>query len=215
MHAVGAPLDILHAPLDLTQLTIGDAKASAGPYKWARVLYKGKTVTLQTAKMEIPFDFGRDDTTVKGSVPSDTAYARAFAGTVERVDEHVAAMASANPAALFGKDIPADRVRSMYMPSLDKKSDKHLPTFRMKVRKDKATGAALLDVFDDARARVEMPLDECFKRGASVTAIVELTDVWANAGKFGCIWALRQLHVEQPAKTNGANGYLFDDSLMD
>jgi hypothetical protein len=213
MQAVGAPLDILHDPLDLTQLTIGDAKASMGsPCKWARVLHKGGSVTVQTPKMKLPFEFRRDDTNVCGSVPSDTAYARAFARTVECVDEHVVAMASANPAALFGKDVPADLVCSMHMPSLNKKSAKYLPTFRMKVRKHKATGAALLDVFGDERARVEMPLDECFKQDAVVTAIVELTDVWVNAGKFGCIWALRQVHVEQPARTNG---YLFNDSLID
>jgi hypothetical protein len=214
MQTVGAPLDILHEPIDFTQLAIGDAKASAGsPCKWARVLYDGKSVTVQTPRMALPFEFGRDNTNVCGSVPSDTAYARAFADAIERVDEHVVAVALANPAALFGKDVPADRVRSMHMPSLNKKSAaKYLPTFRMKVRKDKATGAALLDVFDHERARVEVPLDECFKRGASVTAIVELTGVWVNAGKFGCIWALRQVHLEQPAKTNG---YLFNDSVLD
>lgn len=210
---------------DAKNLTVSEAKKLDNGSSQTYVNYKGGRVRIQAPRMPVPYDCGDYQGNEKYKVQlsfrdraTNTAVA-AYQKMVEDIDNFIIDQATKNAGKWF-KMAGASRemIALFYTPSLKIAKDKdgnpkdYPPTQAVAIKK--RSGAFDAELYDDKNRLMEglTPLD-VLRRGAEVTAILDLTGVWIADKKFGATWKLHQVRVDVPGEGSGAaRGFLGADA---
>jgi hypothetical protein len=179
--------------------------------KKAYVNYNGERLNLQSAtEMRIPFGLSvyaaEGGGAAKHSINlSFNGYqqngdVKAFYETIVALDNAVKDAAVKNSKAWFGKERTREVLEEFYTPSIkfgkDASKD-YPPTMKLNLRR---SGDGYETKFYDPAGKPirGIPAEEMLAKGATVTALMECSDVWiAGTGKFNLRWNVTQLIVHK------------------
>jgi hypothetical protein len=210
---------------DAKNLTVSEAKKLDNGSSQAYVNYKGGRVRIQAPRMPVPYDCGDYQGNEKYKVQlsfrdrATNAAVAAYQKMVEDIDNFVIDQATKNAGKWF-KMAGASRemIALFYTPSLKIAKDKdgnpkdYPPTQAVSLKY--RAGVFDAELYDDKNRLMEgmTPLD-VLRRGAEVTAILDLTGIWIADKKFGATWKLHQVRVDVPGEGSGAaRGFLGADA---
>ena len=137
-----------------------------------------------------------------------------FYDMVDKMDQLIKEKASENSQAwLKKKTLSSETIDSLYTNmirlSLDKETGepngKYPPQFRYKIKKN--DGKWMCRFYDESKQPIENPdVENLFKKGSKIKALLKCTCLWIANGKFGCSWQAEQVIVK---KSQNLEDYAF------
>ena len=179
--------------------------------KKAYINYNGERLNLQSAtEMRIPFGLSiyaaegggaaKHSINVSFNGYQQSGDVKAFYETIVALDNAVKEAAFKNSKAWFGKERTREVLEEFYTPSIkfgkDASKD-YPPTMKLNLRR---SGDGYETKFYDPAGKPirGIPAEEMLAKGATVTALMECSDVWiAGTGKFNLRWNVTQLIVHK------------------
>jgi hypothetical protein len=179
--------------------------------KKAYISYNGERLNLQSAtEMRIPFGLSiyaaegggaaKHSINVSFNGYQQAGDVKAFYETILALDNAVKEAAFKNSKAWFGKERTREVLEEFYTPSIkfgkDASKD-YPPTMKLNLRR---SGDGYETKFYDPAGKPirGIPAEEMLAKGATVTALMECSDVWiAGTGKFNLRWNVTQLIVHK------------------
>jgi hypothetical protein len=175
---------------------------------------------LQVNNLPVLFDMDEFKDPINGSKFSallslrdadKSPYVRALRDVLASIDAATLNAALASSQDWFGKpyknvEVLAENYQYTLSEPLDKtKKDGSKHTPRVKVKLLQRDGAFETEIYNERMERVDaagdgsMTVGDVFKRGSSVTAILECTGVWVVDKKFGLSWRVAQVVAKKRA----------------
>ena len=179
--------------------------------KKAYISYNGERLNLQSAtEMRIPFGLSiyaaegggaaKHSINVSFNGYQQAGDVKAFYETILALDNAVKEAAFKNSKVWFGKERTREVLEEFYTPSIkfgkDASKD-YPPTMKLNLRR---SGDGYETKFYDPAGKPirGIPAEEMLAKGATVTALMECSDVWiAGTGKFNLRWNVTQLIVHK------------------
>ena len=179
--------------------------------KKAYINYNGERLNLQSAtEMRIPFGLSiyaaegggaaKHSINVSFNGYQQAGDVKAFYETITALDNAVKDAAVKNSKAWFGKERTREVLEEFYTPSIkfgkDASKD-YPPTMKLNLRR---SGDGYETKFYDPAGKPirGIPAEEMLAKGATVTALMECSDVWiAGTGEFNLRWNVTQLIVHK------------------
>jgi hypothetical protein len=179
--------------------------------KKAYINYNGERLNLQSAtEMRVPFGLSvyaaegggaaKHSINVSFNGYQQAGDVKAFYDTIVALDNAVKDAAVKNSKAWFGKERTREVLEEFYTPSIkfgkDASKD-YPPTMKLNLRR---SGDGYETKFYDPAGKPirGIPAEEMLAKGATVTALMECSDVWiAGTGKFNLRWNVTQLIVHK------------------
>lgn len=213
-----------------SNITFSQVKVLPGSgAKQAYLNYGGRSLTMQTASMSVPYGMtvfdkqgpkkysvdlsfrGYEDESPKNKI-------RAFYNAMSELDEFMVQEGMKNSRAWFKEDYTDNEkiVRAFYTPIVriskdaNGKPKTYPPTIKVALKK--RTGSDDFDVqaFDDKKMPYEgVPLEDILVKGAQLTTIIQCTGVWFAGSKFGLSWKAVQIRVDKLPEA--IRGFAFAD----
>jgi hypothetical protein len=223
---------VLPKSFNVNHLSYGPPKQQTTGGKTIFVAYSGQQFHMQTPAMKAPFGVskwasdngGPDkysfDLSFEGREQRESI--QAFFDALTAIDKRLVQDAMENSQLWFKKKYPSlDVVEALYSPTVRYSKDRetgevntrYAPTFKMSLPFKEARDSTKEDpkiefLFPSFGAnREQIDLFEAFTSGrtksARVTAIVQCSAVWIVGSKFGLMWKVRQLKLEEPVRLTG------------
>ena len=213
-----------------SNITFSQVKVLPGSgAKQAYLNYGGRSLTMQTASMSVPYGMSVFDKQGPKKYSVDLSFRgyedespknkiRAFYNAMVALDEFMVQEGMKNSLAWFKEDFTDDAktVRRFYTPIVriskdaNGKPKTYPPT--LKVALKKRTGSDDFDVqaFDEQKRPYEnVPLEDILVKGAQLTTIIQCTGVWFAGSKFGLSWKAVQIRVDKLPEA--IRGFAFAD----
>lgn len=189
--------------------------------------YGGRSLTLQTASMSVPYGmntFDKEGSKTKFSVDlsfrgyedASNKRIKAFYDAITTLDEFMIEEGVRNSQAWFKTKHPREVVKAFYTPCIrvskgpDGKDKGYPPTIKINLKQQKGSEAFDVQCFDDQKRPYEnMPVSELLVKGAQVTCLIQCTGVWFAGSKFGLSWKMVQIRVDKIPES--IRGFAFAD----
>ena len=199
---------------DVSKLSVSAPKKMAnGLGQNVYLNYDSKRFRVQAPRMSLAYD-SKDyndnkkykvDLSFRGqdSNPKIAAYHT----MLQAIDAFVLDAAVSNSAAWFGKAKSKDAVVDQYTSSV-KVSKKDYPSTHQ-VALSERDGKWSTELFDSKNQELKdvTPL-QVLKRGAEVTPLMEVGQIWIVNGRFGLTWRLLQARIDVPGEGSTSTGFM-------
>ena len=221
---------VLPKNFNIGQLSYGIPKQQSTGGKTIFIAYAGQQLYMQTPAMKAPFGIsmwpsdngGPDKYSIDLSFEGRESreQVQAFFDALQAIDKRLVNDAMENSQAWFKKKYAAvEVVEALYSPTVRYSKDRetgeinerYAPTFKMSLPfKD---GKFLFPAFGSRREEIDMheAYTNARSKGARVQAIVQCSAIWIVGNKFGLMWKVRQLKLEEPVRLSGYAFQATDD----
>lgn len=193
--------------------------------KQAYLNYGGRSLTMQTASMAVPYGmsvFDKNgpikysvDLSFRGYEDASSKIA-AFYNAMIQLDEFMIDQGVKNSQAWFKNKLSRDVVAAFYTPIVRISKDAngnpkpYPPSFKVALKKRNGSDAFDVQTYDDQKRPYEgVPLEDLLVKGAQVTVLVQCTGVWFAGSKYGLSWKAVQLRVDKLPES--IRGFAFAD----
>jgi hypothetical protein len=193
--------------------------------KQAYLNYGGRSLTMQTASMAVPYGMSVFDKNgpVKYSVDlsfrgyEDKASKIAtFYNAMSELDDFMIDQGVKNSQAWFKNKLTREVVEAFYTPIVRVSKDAngnpkpYPPSFKVALKKRNGSDTFDVQTYDDQKRPYEgVPLEDLLVKGAQVTILVQCTGVWFAGSKYGLSWKAVQLRVDKLPES--IRGFAFAD----
>ncbi len=189
--------------------------------------YGGRSLTLQTASMSVPYGmntFDKEGSKTKFSVDlsfrgyedGSNKKIKAFYDAMTVLDEFMIEEGVRNSQAWFKTKHPREVVKAFYTPCIrvskgpDGKDKGYPPTVKVNLKQRKDSEVFDVQCYDDQKRPYEnVPVSELLVKGAQVTCLIQCTGVWFAGSKFGLSWKMVQIRVDKIPES--IRGFAFAD----
>jgi len=193
--------------------------------KQAYLNYGGRSLTMQTASMAVPYGMSVFDKQgpVKYSVDlsfrgyeDGNSKVATFYNAMSQLDEFMIDQGVKNSTAWFKNKLSRDVVAAFYTPIVRISKDAngnakpYPPSFKVALKKRNGSDTFDVQTYDDQKRPYEgVPLQDLLVKGAQVTMLVQCTGVWFAGSKYGLSWKAVQLRVDKLPES--IRGFAFAD----
>jgi hypothetical protein len=193
--------------------------------KQAYLNYGGRSLTMQTASMAVPYGMSIFDKQgpVKYSVDlsfrgyeDKSSKVAAFYDAMTQLDEFMIDQGVKNSQAWFKNKLTREVVEAFYTPVVRVSKDAngnpkpYPPSFKVALKKRNGSDTFDVQTYDDQKRPYEgVPLEDLLVKGAQVTVLVQCTGVWFAGSKYGLSWKAVQLRVDKLPES--IRGFAFAD----
>ena len=193
--------------------------------KQAYLNYGGRSLTMQTASMAVPYGMSVFDKQgpVKYSVDlsfrgyeDKSSKVAAFYDAMTQLDEFMIDQGVKNSQAWFKNKLTREVVEAFYTPVVRVSKDAngnpkpYPPSFKVALKKRNGSDTFDVQTYDDQKRPYEgVPLEDLLVKGAQVTVLVQCTGVWFAGSKYGLSWKAVQLRVDKLPES--IRGFAFAD----
>ncbi len=213
-----------------SNITFSQVKVLPGSgAKQAYLNYGGRSLTMQTASMSVPYGMNVFDKQGPKKYSVDLSFRgyedespknkiRAFYNAMSELDEFMVQEGMRNSRAWFKEDFTDNEkiVRAFYTPIVRISKDAngkvkpYPPTIKIALKKSASTGDFDVQAFDDQKRPYEnVPLEDILVKGAQLTTIIQCTGVWFAGSKYGLSWKAVQIRVDKLPEA--IRGFAFAD----
>ncbi len=193
--------------------------------KQAYLNYGGRSLTMQTASMAVPYGMSIFDKQgpVKYSVDlsfrgyeDKSSKVAAFYNAMSQLDDFMIDQGVKNSQAWFKNKLTREVVEAFYTPVVRVSKDAngnpkpYPPSFKVALKKRNGSDTFDIQTYDDQKRPYEgVPLEDLLVKGAQVTVLVQCTGVWFAGSKYGLSWKAVQLRVDKLPES--IRGFAFAD----
>jgi hypothetical protein len=193
--------------------------------KQAYLNYGGRSLTMQTASMAVPYGMSIFDKQgpVKYSVDlsfrgyeDKSSKVAAFYNAMAQLDDFMIDQGVKNSQAWFKNKLTREVVEAFYTPVVRVSKDAngnpkpYPPSFKVALKKRNGSDTFDIQTYDDQKRPYEgVPLEDLLVKGAQVTVLVQCTGVWFAGSKYGLSWKAVQLRVDKLPES--IRGFAFAD----
>lgn len=195
--------------------------------KQAYLNYGGRSLTMQTASMAIPYGmsvFDKSgppkysvDLSFRGYEDPNNKKIKAFYDAMTTLDEYMIDQGVKNSQAWFKSKLSRDVVQAFYTPIVRVSKDAATgnpkpfpPTMKVNLKKRSGTDEFDVHAYDDQKRPYEgVPLKDLLVKGAQLTTLIQCTGVWFAGSKFGLSWKAVQIRVDKLPES--IRGFAFAD----
>jgi len=193
--------------------------------KQAYLNYGGRSLTMQTASMAVPYGMSIFDKQgpVKYSVDlsfrgyeDKSSKVAAFYNAMAQLDDFMIDQGVKNSQAWFKNKLTREVVEAFYTPVVRISKDAngnpkpYPPSFKVALKKRNGSDTFDIQTYDDQKRPYEgVPLEDLLVKGAQVTVLVQCTGVWFAGSKYGLSWKAVQLRVDKLPES--IRGFAFAD----
>jgi hypothetical protein len=193
--------------------------------KQAYLNYGGRSLTMQTASMAVPYGMSVFDKQgpVKYSVDlsfrgyeDKSSKVAAFYTAMSQLDEFMIDQGVKNSQSWFKNKLTREVVEAFYTPVVRVSKDAngnpkpYPPSFKVALKKRNGSDTFDVQTYDDQKRPYEgVPLEDLLVKGAQVTVLVQCTGVWFAGSKYGLSWKAVQLRVDKLPES--IRGFAFAD----
>lgn len=193
--------------------------------KQAYLNYGGRSLTMQTASMAVPYGMSVFDKQgpVKYSVDlsfrgyeDKSSKIATFYEAMTQLDEYMIDQGVKNSQAWFKNKLTREVVEAFYTPVVRVSKDAngnpkpYPPSFKVALKKRNGSDTFDVQTYDDQKRPYEgVPLEDLLVKGAQITVLVQCTGVWFAGSKYGLSWKAVQLRVDKLPES--IRGFAFAD----
>jgi hypothetical protein len=193
--------------------------------KQAYLNYGGRSLTMQTASMAVPYGMSIFDKQgpIKYSVDlsfrgyeDKSSKVASFYNAMSQLDEFMIDQGVKNSQAWFKNKLTREVVEAFYTPVIRISKDAngnpkpYPPSFKVALKKRNGSDTFDVQTYDDQKRPYEgVPLEDLLVKGAQVTVLVQCTGVWFAGSKYGLSWKAVQLRVDKLPES--IRGFAFAD----
>ena len=193
--------------------------------KQAYLNYGGRSLTMQTASMAVPYGMSVFDKNGPAKYSVDLSFRgyedgsskiATFYNAMSQLDEFMIEQGVKNSQAWFKNKLSRDVVAAFYTPIVRVSKDAngnpkpYPPSFKVALKKRNGSDTFDVQTYDDQKRPYEgVPLEDLLVKGAQVTVLVQCTGVWFAGSKYGLSWKSVQLRVDKLPES--IRGFAFAD----
>ena len=217
-----------------SNITFSQVKVLPGSgAKQAYLNYGGRSLTMQTASMSVPYGMNVFDKQGPAKYSVDLSFRgyeddspknkiRQFYNAMSELDEFMIQEGMRNSLAWFKQDFTDNDkiVRAFYTPIVriskdaNGKPKTYPPTLKVALKKRNGSDDFDVQAFDDKKRPYEnVPLEDLLVKGAQLTTLIQCTGVWFAGSKFGLSWKSIQIRVDKLPEA--IRGFAFADEGED
>lgn len=225
--------------LDLSSVSFSAVKSMSNGSKLIYVNYKGGMLFLQSPELNISMDTGTywpgdSDNTGKYAIRTsldgyqNEGPMKSFHDAIQSMDKLLISKAIESKGEWFEgikwykkKGTLEEKVTENYTPMVKVSTDsetgepngKWPPSFSYKIMK--RDGKVMCDCYDSNKNVLvtegddAINLENMFKKGTKVKAILKCSGIWMSTAGWGCTWKVEQIKIDAPM---GFSGYSFEDT---
>lgn len=211
---------------DTAQISFSQVKILDSGGKQAYLNYGGRSLTMQTASMAVPYGMNTFDKagppkfsvdlSFRGYEDGSNKKIKAFYDAMTALDEFMIDQGVKNSQAWFKSKLSRDVVQAFYTPIVRIPKDAngnpkpYPPTLKISLKKRNGSENFDVQAYDDQKRPYEgVPLEDLLVKGAQVTALIQCTGVWFAGSKFGLSWKAVQVRVDRLPES--IRGFAFAD----
>jgi hypothetical protein len=211
---------------DTSNISFSQVKILESGGKQAYLNYAGRSLTMQTASMSVPYGMNvfdkagpakySVDLSFRGYEDGSNKKIKAFYDAMTALDEFMIDQGVKNSQAWFKSKLSRDVVQAFYTPIVRIAKDAngnpkpYPPTIKISLKKRNGSENFDVQAYDDQKRPYEgVPLDDLLVKGAQVTVLVQCTGVWFAGSKFGLSWKAVQVRVDRLPES--IRGFAFAD----
>jgi hypothetical protein len=211
---------------DTTQISFSQVKVLDSGGKQAYLNYGGRSLTMQTASMAVPYGMNvfdkagpvkySVDLSFRGYEDGSNKKIKAFYDAMTALDEYMIDQGVKNSQSWFKSKLSRDVVQAFYTPIVRIPKDAngnakpYPPTLKISLKQRKGSDIFDVQTYDDQKRPYEgVPLSDLLVKGAQVTALIQCTGVWFAGSKFGLSWKAVQVRVDRLPES--IRGFAFAD----
>jgi hypothetical protein len=211
---------------DTAQISFSQVKVLDSGGKQAYLNYGGRSLTMQTASMAVPYGMNvfdkagpakySVDLSFRGYEDGSNKKIKAFYDAMTALDEFMIDQGVKNSQAWFKSKLSRDVVQAFYTPVVRIAKDAngnpkpYPPTLKISLKKRNGSDNFDVQAYDDQKRPYEgVPLEDLLVKGAQITALIQCTGVWFAGSKFGLSWKAVQVRVDRLPES--IRGFAFAD----
>lgn len=211
---------------DTTQISFSQVKVLDSGGKQAYLNYGGRSLTMQTASMAVPYGMNvfdkagpakySVDLSFRGYEDGSNPKIKSFYDAMSALDEYMIDQGVKNSQSWFKSKLSRDVVQAFYTPIVRIAKDAngnpkpYPPTLKISLKKRNGSDNFDVQAYDDQKRPYEgVPLEDLLVKGAQVTALIQCTGVWFAGSKFGLSWKAVQVRVDRLPES--IRGFAFAD----
>jgi hypothetical protein len=215
---------------DTAQISFSQVKVLDSGGKQAYLNYGGRSLTMQTASMAVPYGMNTFDKagppkysvdlSFRGYEDGSNKKLRAFYDAMTALDEHMIDQGVKNSQSWFKSKLSRDVIQAFYTPIVRIPKDAngnpkpYPPTIKVSLKKRNGSENFDVQSYDDQKRPYEgVPLEDLLVKGAQVTVLIQCTGVWFAGSKFGLSWKAVQVRVDRLPES--IRGFAFADEDED
>jgi hypothetical protein len=215
---------------DTAQISFSQVKILDSGGKQAYLNYGGRSLTMQTASMAVPYGMNTFDKagppkfsvdlSFRGYEDGSNKKIKAFYDAMTALDEFMIDQGVKNSQAWFKSKLSRDVVQAFYTPIVRIPKDAngnpkpYPPTLKVSLKKRNGSENFDVQAYDDQKRPYEgVPLEDLLVKGAQVTALIQCTGVWFAGSKFGLSWKAVQVRVDRLPESIRGFAFAEDDDV--
>jgi len=211
---------------DTSNISFSQVKILESGGKQAYLNYAGRSLTMQTASMSVPYGMNvfdkagpakySVDLSFRGYEDGSNKKIKVFYDAMTALDEYMIDQGVKNSQQWFKSKLSRDVVQAFYTPIVRIAKDAngnpkpYPPTLKVSLKKRNGSENFDVQAYDDQKRPYEgVPLEELLVKGAQITVLVQCTGVWFAGSKFGLSWKAVQVRVDRLPES--IRGFAFAD----
>jgi hypothetical protein len=211
---------------DTSNISFSQVKVLESGGKQAYLNYAGRSLTMQTASMTVPYGMNvfdkagpakySVDLSFRGFEDGSNKKIKVFYDAMTALDEYMIDQGVKNSQSWFKSKLSRDVVQAFYTPIVRIAKDAngnpkpYPPTLKVSLKKRNGSDNFDVQSYDDQKRPYEgVPLEDLLVKGAQITVLVQCTGVWFAGSKFGLSWKAVQVRVDRLPES--IRGFAFAD----